>query len=169
MRKEKPLLLDEIKQKIDASTAMIVTRYDRLEPNLSWKFRSELAKKGSQFEVLKKRVFLKAVSLSGVQIDGSSLKGHVGVVFVNQPDAMAPAKAIFDFSESNGKILEILCGSIDGKLVPGPELQMLSQLPGIDEMRAIMLGLFTMPMSLTLSVLEAKLASEPSSVVIEQN
>ncbi len=169
MRKEKPLLLDEIKQKIDASTAMIVTQYTRLEPNASWQFRAALAKKGSIFEIVRKRVFLKAITLAGVQIDESLLKGHVGVVFVGQPDAMASAKVIFEFSESNGQIFEVLCGTIEGKVVPGTEIQMLSKLPGIDEMRAIMLSLFTSPMSQMLSVLEAKVEAEPSSVVNEQN
>lgn len=169
MRKEKPLLLDEIKQKIDASTAMIVTRYDRLEPNASWQFRDALSKRGSSFEVVRKRVFLKAATLSGVQMDESLLQGHVGVVFVNQPDAMAPAKAVFEFSEGNGNIFQVLCGTLEGKIVLGPELEMLSKLPGIDEMRAIMLGLFTSPMSQMLSVLEAKVTATPSSVDNEQN
>ncbi len=166
MRKEKPLLLDEIKQKIDASTAMIVTSYDRLEPNASWQLRHALAKKGSLLEVVRKRVFVKAAALSGVQIDASLLKGHVGIVFVNQPDAMAPAKEVFEFSERNGQIFRVLCGSIEGKILPGAELEMLSKLPGIDEMRATMLALFTSPMSHMLSVLEAAMAGPLS--VIEQ-
>lgn len=168
MRKEKPLLLDEIKQKIDGSTAMIVTSYKRLEPNTSWQFRDALAKRGSLFEVVRKRVFVKAAALAGVQIDESLLKGHVGVVFVNQPDAMAPAKAVFEFSESNGQIFEVLCGNIEGKIVPGAEIEMLSKLPGIDEMRAIMIGLFTSPMSQMLSVLEAVMA-EPVSVIEQKS
>lgn len=168
MRKEKPLLLDEIKEKIDASTAMIITRYEKLEPNASWKFRDALAKKGSQFEVVRKRVFLKAASLAGKQIDESLLAGHVGVVFVNQPDAMAPAKEIFEFSESNGQIFQVLCGTIEGKTLPGAEIEMLSKLPGIDEMRATMLALFTSPMSQMLSVLEAVMA-EPLSVIEQKS
>ncbi len=33
MRKEKQLLLNEIKEKINGSTAMIITRYEKLAPN----------------------------------------------------------------------------------------------------------------------------------------
>lgn len=160
MRKEKPLLLEGIKDLIDASKAMIVTRYEKLEPNVSWQFRDALAKKGSSFEVVPKRVFLKAVTLAGVKIDESLLKGHVGIVFINQPDAMAPAKVVFEFSESNGQIFEVLCGSIDGKILPGQEIEMLSKLPGMDDMRAIMLGMFTAPMAQVLSVMEAKVNAE---------
>ncbi len=163
MRKEKPLLLEGIKELIDASKAMIITRYSKLEPNVSWQFRDQIAKKGSTFEVVPKRVFLKAATLSGVKLDEALMQGHVGVMFVNQTDAMAPAKVMFEFSEANGQIFEVLCGSIEGKIVPGSELEMLSKLPGIDEMRSIMLGLFTSPMSQLLSVMEAKVNESNAS------
>lgn len=166
MRKEKKLLLNEIKQKIDASAAMIVTRYDRLEPNASWQLRDLLAKSGSGFEVVRKRVFLKAIEQAGVELDETLLKGHVGVVFVNQPDAIPSAKVVYKFSEENGKVLEVLCGQVEGKMVPGAEIEMLSKLPGIDEMRATLLALFTSPMSQMLSVMEAAIAGPLS--VLEQ-
>lgn len=168
MRKEKALLLDEIKEKISASKAMIVTRYEKLEPNASWVLRDRLAKTGSLFEVVRKRVFLKAAEHAGIQIDESFLQGHVGVIFVNQTDAMPSAKTVIKFSEENGETLKVLCGQIEGKVVPGAEIEALSKLPGIDEMRAILLALFTSPMSQTLSVLEAVMA-EPLSVIEQKS
>jgi len=166
MRREKELLLNEIKQKIDDSNAMIITSYSHLAPNTSWALRDALAKSGSLFEVVRKRVFLKAAEKAGVKIDEALLKGHIGVVFVNQPDAMVPAKAVIKFSEENANLIQVLCGQIEGKMMPGAEVEMLSKLPGIDEMRATMLGLFVSPMSHMLSVLEAVMAGPLS--VIEQ-
>jgi len=168
MRKEKTLLLEEIREKIDASAAMIITRYEKLEPNISWQLRSELAKSGSLFEVVRKKMFLKAAVGAGIQLDEALLQGHVGIVFVNQPDAMPSTKAIYKFSEDNGKIFEILCGQIEGKMVPGQDLEILSKLPGIDEMRATLLGLFTSPMSQMLAVLEAVMAG-PLSVISQKS
>ncbi len=158
MRKEKPLLLDEIKEKIDGSKGMIVTSYDKLEPNTSWEFRNLLGKSGSQFEVTKKRLLLKVVSQSGIQLDASLLKGHIGVVFISNEDAMPAAKAVYKFSEENGNLLQVICALIEGKIMPGAELEELSKLPGIDEMRAMLLALFTSPMSQLLSVMEAAIA-----------
>lgn len=162
MRKEKELLLNEIKDKIDSSTSIIVTSYAKLEPNLSWQLRETLVKSGSNFEVVRKRVFLKAAERSGVKLDESLLSGHIGVVFVNQPDALAPAKVVFKFSEENANLLQVICGQIEGKMLPGAEVEVLSKLPGIDELRAMLLGLFISPMSQLLSVMEAKVA-EPLS------
>ncbi|MBI3508142.1 MAG: 50S ribosomal protein L10, partial [Chlamydiia bacterium] len=62
MRKEKQLLLNEIKEKIDGAKAIFVTRYEKLEPNTSWQLRDRLHQAGCLFEVVRKRVFLKAVS-----------------------------------------------------------------------------------------------------------
>ncbi len=164
MRKEKELLLNEIKDKIDGSTAMVVASYDKLEPNTSWQLRDLLGKSGSSFEVVRKRVFLKAIEKSGVTLDETLLKGHIGVVFINQPDAMAPIKAAIKFSSENANLLQVVCGQIDGKMMPGAEIEMLSKLPGINDMRANMLGLFVMPMALTLSVLEAVIAQSDSVI-----
>jgi large subunit ribosomal protein L10 len=125
---------------------------------VSWRLRELLQKDDSQYEVVKKRLFLKAAELSGIQFNSSLLEGHIGVVFVSQADAIVPAKTVFKFSEENGKLLEVLEGFIEGKIMPGAELEMLSKLPGIDEMRAGLLALFVSPMSHVLSVMEAAIA-----------
>lgn len=168
MRAEKKLLLDEIKQKIDSSSALIITRYDRLPPNTSWDFRDQLAKSGSLFEVVRKRIFLKAAEMSGIKIDESTLGGHIGVAFVQKQDAIASAKVIYKFSEDNQNLLEVVCGKIEGKIVNGPDLEMLSKLPDINEMRAQMLALFVSPMSELVGVLEAVIG-EPLSVLEQKS
>lgn len=168
MRDEKKLLLDEIRQKIDSSSAFFITRYDRMPPNLSWDFRDQLAKTGSLFEVVRKRVFLKAAEMSNVKIDEDLLKGHIGVVFVQQADAMPPAKAVYQFSGDNQNILEVVYGKIDGQIYSGSDMEMLSKLPGMNEMRAEFLGLLVSPMSQTLSVLDAVIA-EPLSILEQKS
>jgi large subunit ribosomal protein L10 len=160
MRKEKQLLLDEVKEKIDGAKAVLVTRYKALEPNASWVLRQQLEKLGSQLEVVRKRIFLKAAKQSGLKIDEALLQGHVGVVFVDQADSLPSAKAIFKFSEENSDVLEVLCGQVDGVMMPGSEVEMLSKLPGIDEMRAGLIGLLIAPMAQMLSVLEQKSQQE---------
>lgn len=155
MRAEKHLLLDEIKQKIDSSTALIVARYDRLPPNLSWELRDQLAKSGSVFEVVRKRVFLKAAEQAGIKLDESLLKGHIGVVFVQQPDAMPSAKMVCKFSGDNQNVLEVVCGQIEGKIYGGSEVVQLAKLPGLDEMRSQFIALLVSPMSQTLAVFDA--------------
>jgi large subunit ribosomal protein L10 len=161
VRKEKTLLLEEVKDQIDSATSLIVTKYEKLEPNAAWDLRSALKDKESQFEVVKKRVFVKAAESAGLKLDVSQLQGHIGIVLVKQDDAIGPAKVVFKFSKDNGDIFQVLYGKLDGKIVPGEEIEMLSKLPSLDEMRATMLALFTAPMSQLLSVMEAKVEAAP--------
>jgi large subunit ribosomal protein L10 len=162
MRKEKQFLLDEIKDKLGASSALFVTRYNKLEPNAAWQLRDKLGKQGTVYEVVRKRVFLKALEGTEMKLDPAMLEGHIGIAFVTK-DAMASAKTLFQFGEENPDTLTVLCGQMDGKLLPGAEVEALSKLPSLDEMRAILLGLFTSPMAQFLSVLEAKAKQETES------
>lgn len=158
MRDEKQLLLNEIKEKIDSSKAMIVVRYEKLEPNNAWNLRGRLAQNGSIFEVVRKRVYLKAAEMAGIKLDSTHFEGHLGVVFVNQDDALPSAKTLMKYSGENGDSISVLCGLIEGKLVAGDEVVMLSKLPSLNELRAGFIALLVSPMSQSLSVLEAAMA-----------
>jgi len=69
------------------------------------------------------------------------------------------AKYVATFSEENEKAIEIVGGYIEGELYQAPQVVYLSQLPGKDEMRAQLLGLFEAPMAETLAVVDALLTS----------
>ncbi len=73
MRPEKQLLLDEIKDKIAGSKAIVLASYKQLEPNAAAAFRTNLAKTGGSLEVVKKRVLMKAAQAAGVAIDPALL------------------------------------------------------------------------------------------------
>jgi large subunit ribosomal protein L10 len=158
MRQEKQLLLDEIRQKMEASPCLILTRYSKWSAGTAHQFRRSVRAKGADFEVVRKRVFLKAAQAAGVSIPEDWLQGHIGVVFV-QGDALAAAKEIDRFSQENESSLEVLGGRIDGLMMNGADVVALSKLPGKDEMRAQLLGLLEAPMANTLAVMEALLTS----------
>lgn len=158
MRQEKQLLLDEIKEKIDQSQALVVTRYQKLEPNLAAKFRMRILQSGGSFEVVKKRVLMKAAETCGFTLDRDMLDGHIGVVFADQ-DPLQTTKALFQFSKENEEVFTVLGGRFEGKLCTAQDVEMLAKLPSKDEMRAQFLGLLEAPMSQTLAVVEALLTS----------
>jgi large subunit ribosomal protein L10 len=158
MRREKQLLLDDIRDRINASNALVVTRYSKLQPNKVAGFRSELAKTGGSLAVVKKRVLLKAAKESGVALDSDTLEGHIAVIFLSE-DPFATTKAIYQFSNENDKVLEILGGRFEGTLCSALDVEMISKLPNKDEMRAQLLGTLEAPLSQTLAVMDALLTS----------
>ena len=158
MRPEKQILLEEIKEKIEGSKAIIVTSYEKLQPEISWRLNQALFSEKALFEVVKKRIFAKAMQESGIPVSLGKMKGHIGIVFVNG-DIIESAKALYGFNRNNESILEILSGQLEGKYYSSSDIKMLSELPTQDQMRSQFLGLLEAPMSQTLSVMENILTS----------
>lgn len=158
MRQEKQLLLDEIKDKIDGSTALVLTRYAKLTPNVSDGFRRSISAAGGSYAVVRKRVLVKAAEIGGITLDPKMLKGNIGVMFLYE-DPLAPTKALFKFADENKETFEVLAGHFEGKLCSAADVKAISQLPSQDVMRAQFLGLLEAPMSQTLAVMEALLTS----------
>ena len=158
MRPEKQLLLDEIKDKIGASKALVLTSYQKLEPNLAAQFRTNISKSGGSLEVVRKRILIKAAQQAGVTLDSEVLEGHIAVVFAEQ-DPIQTTKVIYQFCEQNEEILKVLGGQFEGKLCSAKDVELISKLPSQDEMRAQLLGLFEAPMAQMLSTVDALLTS----------
>lgn len=156
MKEEKQLLLNEIKEKITSSPVMIVTRYEKLDPNTSWKLNTQLEGKGF-FEVVKKRLFVKAAEECGLKFNLEDLNGHIGIVFVRD-EGIDGVKNLFRFSGENEGVLAVLAGRLEGKLYGGSDVEAYAKLPPLPEMRAQFLGLLTTPHSQFLSVMESLLS-----------
>lgn len=65
MRAEKSLLLQEIQDMIANSQSLVIAKYRKMDPNLSSDFRMNLAKTGGSFEIVKKRMLIKAAQQAG--------------------------------------------------------------------------------------------------------
>lgn len=158
MRKEKQFLLDESKRNIESHEAFVVVRYLSLTANQANQFRREIAKSGGGYEVVRKRVLVKAAEAAGVTLDLEALTGHIGLVFTGL-DPIETTKSVFQFAAQSNNAIEIIGGRFDGQQYGAPEVELLSKLPGKDEMRAQLLGTLEAPMAQTLAVMDAILAS----------
>ena len=158
MKAEKQFLLDEIKEKIVNSKAMVLANYSGFKANMNAEFRDAIFKTGADFEVVRKRVFLKAAAEAGIEFSRKDLSGHLAVVFADT-DPLQTAKALYKFTNDNKDVLDVLGGHFDGKNVSKDEVKQLSELPSMDEMRAQLVGLLQAPMQQTLGVMQAALTS----------
>ena len=158
MRKEKQLLLDQIENKVKQSPAFILTRYKQMDPNMAHAFRTALIQSGADFEVVRKRILLKAAVSAGCVLDEAALAGHVGVVFVDE-DPVQSTKAVFKFRQENEGVLEVVGGRFEGKLFSAKDVELIAKLPGKQEMRAQFLGLLEAVPAQTLGVMDALLTS----------
>lgn len=158
MRQEKQLLLDEVKEKIEGSSAFILASHKKLNPNLGFGFRKALRSVGGSFCVVKKRLFLKATTALGLKIDAQTLGGHLAVISSGE-DVAQTAKAVYTFSSECKENLEVLGGYFEGKLRSPEEIEEIAKLPSKIEMQAAFLGTLEAPLAQTLGTIEALLTS----------
>ena len=159
MRQEKHFLLDEVKGQIDkANGSFVIMQYVGLTANKANEFRRQVRKLGGNVEVMRKRILKKAAAESGIELDITSLEGHIGVVYVSE-DPIEMTKLVIKFGQENNKMVNVIGGRFDGQLYHAQDVEKLSKLPGRDGMRAELLGLFEAPMAQTLAVIEALLSS----------
>lgn len=160
MREEKSLLLEEVREQIDQFGNFTIVQYKGLTANKMTDLRKEVSKLGGEVQVIRKRILLKAAAAAGVNLDLNDLPGHIGLIYSGQ-DAVETTKFIFDFGKNANDALNVLGGRMDGQLYNAADVEAISKLPGRDQMRAQLLGLFVAPMSNTLSAMNALLTAIP--------
>ena len=186
----KECLLDQLKEQIQASKAFLIVKYEesgigkaqvlsakaiakvnkaeKFTAKTSHEFHRAVTKSGGEFEVVSKRIFGKAAQEVGkatnesvlTDLDMNAYDGSLGIVFANQ-DPLETTKATFNFMKNLKDVLTVLGGFFDRKLYSGSEMEALSKLPSLNEMRAQFLGLLEAPMAQTLAVMDAVLTSVP--------
>ncbi len=158
MRKEKEYLLEEIADSIPQGSNLVLVNYGKMEPNQTHDFRRRISKAGGNYLVVKKRIFRKAAETKGMKIDISHLKGNVGFV-VAKENFLEATKELYTFRSENKDALEVLGGHFEGSFCSPSQVEMISKLPSLPEMRAQFLGTLEAPLSHTLGVVEAILTS----------
>ncbi len=158
MRKEKQLLLGQIQEMIEKSTSLVVTRYQKMNPNLFYDFRTKIGVTGGDFEVVRKRMLMKAAAIANLPLDYSALGGHIGILFAYN-DPIATTKELIEFAHANEETFEIVLGQFEGKICTAKDVQAIASLPSKDELRSQFLATLEAPMSQTLSTFEALLTS----------
>jgi large subunit ribosomal protein L10 len=144
--------------KVKASNGFILASYRGLSANATAGFRDQLVKAGGSLFAVKKRMFLKIASEMKLEYELGELEGHIGIVLVGE-NFVSTSKAIFAFVEENKEAVKVIGGHFEGRKCSSSEVEQISKLPSLSEMRAQFLGLLEAPMSHVVGVFEAALSS----------
>ena len=158
MLAEKKLFLTEIKNKVNPEIGFVLVSYKGINANAFAGFRNRLVEAGGDFFVIKKRVFVKAANDLGLAYNIDELGGHVGLAFTEE-NFLPMLKALFAYKAETADAVTVLGGHFEGKKCSPAEVEQVSKLPSLDEMRAMFLGLLEAPMTQTLGTIQALLCS----------
>ena len=142
---KKKKVVDELKQKIDSASVMIISDYRGVTVKQITELRSKLYAHESEFKIIKNTLLSRALESAGFEQLKEHLSGPIGVL-LGYKDPVEPLKALVDFIEENEKG-EIKVGVVEKSIIDKKGLENMSQLPPKEVLLARMVGGFQAPIS----------------------
>ena len=137
-RKEKEELVDSLRKTFQDSSSIIVTHINGLTVSESTELRSIMRNANCKFKVTKNRIVKLALKKTKYEHLEYLFSGPTAIG--SSDDIMAPAKVLVKFSNNSEK-MKIIGGGLFAKPLSVEEINELANLPGLDEIRAKLIGL----------------------------
>ena len=143
MRLEKKYLTEEVKTHLDKSDYVYLTNYERITVDEIAELRGQLAEHDAEFHVVKNTLLNVVAKERSLPDLGGHLAGPTAIIVGgNNPSGVA--KIVFDFFKKKEKV-ELKAGVLNDRALSKDEIEALSKLPGLEVLRAQLLGLLTQP------------------------
>jgi large subunit ribosomal protein L10 len=153
MRPEKKYLVEEIDRHLDKSSYVYLTNYERVTVDEIAQLRESLSEHNAEFHVIKNNIFGVAAAKRNFPDLGDYLTGQTAIV-VGGDNPAGVAKVITEFFKKREKV-DFKAGVLDEKVLTKEEVITLSKLPGIESLRAQLLGLLAQPATGLVRVISA--------------
>ncbi|HEX3946361.1 MAG TPA: 50S ribosomal protein L10, partial [Acidimicrobiales bacterium] len=152
-RAEKVAVVDEVRQRLQDSSASVVTEYRGLTVADLAQLRHNLSTAGGDYKIFKNTLVRLAITDSPHQPLEDLLTGPTAITFV-QGDVSAVAKALREFSRNNPNLI-IKGGLIDGDVLSSAQLGALADLPSKEVLLARFAGALQAPLAQLAGLLQA--------------
>ena len=152
-RAKKVEIVDEVKTRMGAASAHIVSEYRGLSVAELAELRTALEGVGADYRIFKNTLVRLAIDGGEYQPLSEYLSGPTALTFVDG-DISAVAKALRDFSRAN-PLLVIKGGLADGSLLSSSDLAALAELPPREVLLARLAGAIAAPMQQMAGLLQA--------------
>jgi len=152
-RPEKVAVVNEVKERLESSAAVLLTEYRGLKVSELAELRRALRTAGGDYKVYKNTLVRFAVRDLGLEGLEELLVGPTALAFVDG-DAAAVAKALRDFSRTNPNLV-LKGGMLGTKSLSADEARSLAELPSREVLLARFAGLLAAPMQQFAGLLQA--------------
>ena len=153
MRPEKKYLVEEVNRHLEKSSYVYLTNYERITVEETAELRKELSGHKAEFHVIKNNILGVAAKARNLPDLSEYLNGPTAIV-VGGDDPSGVAKTITKFFEEKEKV-DLKAGLLNEKVLTKDEVVALSKLPGLESLRAQLLGLLTQPATGLVRVINA--------------
>lgn len=141
---EKQQQIQEFKELYDATQLMVVVENKGLSAAQTVELRRKVYQTGGKLRVFKNTLAVKAL---GENL-GEDLKGKLvgpNAYLFGGENFIDDLKSVVEFSKKSKQKISVKCGTLDGQYLDDARLNVLSTLPGKDQLRAQLLGTLIAP------------------------
>jgi len=151
-RSEKEQLVSTLRDGLLESNLVVVSHQTGLTVAQVSDLRRQMREAGAQFKVAKNT--LARLAVAGTENEGitSFLSGPTTLAYSKDP--VAAAKISVKFANDNDKF-NIVGGMLNGKVLGPKDIETLSKLPSIDELRAKIIGIISTPATRVAGIVQA--------------
>jgi len=152
-RPEKLAVVEEIREKLAASDATVLTEYRGLSVRALAELRGALRSAGTEYKVFKNTLARRAVESAGLDDLTTLFEGPVAIAFVHG-DAVLAAKALRDFGRTNPALV-MKGGLLGTRVMTARDLEVLADVPPRDVLLARLAGGFQAPLTKAAGLFQA--------------
>jgi len=151
-RGQKEELVASMHQTFEDAEMVVVTHYSGLTVAEISALRREMHEAGASFKVTKNRLTRRAIDGTKFSPLSDMFTGPTAIAYSDDP--VAPAKVAVKFAKSNDKLV-VLGGALGEEMLDVDGIKALASLPGLDELRAKIVGMISTPATRIAGVLQA--------------
>jgi large subunit ribosomal protein L10 len=152
-RPEKVAVVDEVRERLSSSSAVLLTEYRGLKVGEIAELRRNLRTAGGDYKVYKNTLVRFAVRELGIEGVEELLVGPTALAFV-EGDAAAVAKALRDYGRTNPALV-LKGGVLGSKTLTADEAKALADLPSREVLLARLAGGLAAPLQQLAGLLQA--------------
>ncbi|MFA5087069.1 MAG: 50S ribosomal protein L10 [Candidatus Paceibacterota bacterium] len=154
-KQKKESVVKDIEEKLAKQKSIVFMDFKGINVKDLTEVRNKLKSEGSEMKIAKKSLLGIALKNQKIEADVSKLEGEIALVF-GYEDEVAPSKIIYQFTKTNKKAR--LVGGLVGENFYGPtEIIKFAQLPGREQLLAMLVGTINAPISGFVSALHGNL------------
>jgi len=151
-KQRKQKLVSQYIEMLQQARGFIVTEYRGMTVNQLDDLRAKLRENNAKFTITKNTLLKVALQELGMTVPEDLLKGPVALA-VAFGDLPKTVKLVLEYADDN-EIMVVKGGVIGDSVVAESELEAISKLPSLEELRAQMAGMITMPMTQFVGLLD---------------
>jgi large subunit ribosomal protein L10 len=145
LKSEKEAMVQTLAEKFSKAKSIVVASFHKMDVATATQLRRKLREGGVEYKVIKNTLAKRAAQGTPVAAVADDFVGPIALA-ISYADVVAPAKILMEFLKDRD-FLKVMSGVVDGQRIQAAEVNALSKLPGLPELRASLLGLLMQPAS----------------------